>query len=122
MKKQLILIGIIAMLVTVGLSGCSENNNSDTGIVSFQELLGNSTKFYGQNITMKGYINGTVYGVGNSSYNAFFYDSSSNPQYVLVLDVPSDIVIHTGMYTITGTVIKQIYATPKLTVISAVAI
>jgi hypothetical protein len=122
MTKQLVIIGIIAILVTVGLSGCNENNNSDTGIVSFQELFDNSSKYYGQNITMKGYINGTVYGVGNSSYNAFFYDSLSNPQYVLVLDVPSDILIHIGWYKITGTVIKQIYATPKLTVISAVAI
>ena len=28
MKKQLIIIGIIVILLTVGLSGCNENNNT----------------------------------------------------------------------------------------------
>jgi hypothetical protein len=34
MKKQLVIIGIIALLVCVGLSGCSEQNNTNTNAYS----------------------------------------------------------------------------------------
>lgn len=119
MKNQLIIIGVIAILITVGLSGC---NNNDAGITSFKELMDNPPQYYNKNITMKGYIENTVPNASGGPYNAFFYDSATNTQYVLVLIVPSNIDIHIGNYKITGTVLKQIYATPKIQVISAVAI
>lgn len=34
MKKQLVIIGIVALLVSVGLSGCSEQNNNNTNAVT----------------------------------------------------------------------------------------
>jgi hypothetical protein len=118
MTKQVLIIGFIVLFMSVGLSGC--NDNSDTGIISFQQLLNNSTKYFGQNITMKGYIGETIANESGGPYIAYFYDSSSNAQYVLVAKVPSDIELHIGMYKITATVVNAIYATPKLTIISAV--
>jgi hypothetical protein len=45
MKKQLVIIGILAILVTVGLSGCNENITiQDTGIIKYIDLEGG---FYG---------------------------------------------------------------------------
>jgi inhibitor of cysteine peptidase len=45
MKKQLTIIGIVAILVCVGLSGCNEDINiQDTGIIKYIDLEGG---FYG---------------------------------------------------------------------------
>ena len=118
MTKQLISIGIIILFFSVGLSGC----NSDTGIISFQELIENSTKYIGQNVTMKGYIGYTIINESGGPYIAYFYDSASNAQYVLVAKVPPDIELHIGMYKITATVVKAIGPTPKLVIISAEAL
>ena len=39
MKKQLIIIGIIVLLITVGLSGCTGNNNSGQTIYNIGDSL-----------------------------------------------------------------------------------
>lgn len=118
MTKQVIVIGFIVLFVSVGLSGC--NDNSDSGIISFQELLDNPTEYIGQNVTMKGYIGYTIINESGGPYIAYFYDSASNEKYVLVAKVPPDVELHIGMYKITATVVKAIGPTPKLAIISAV--
>ena len=40
MKKQFVMITITTILVTVGLSGCNENINTENGKSSEEEILG----------------------------------------------------------------------------------
>lgn len=53
MKKQLVVIGIVAMLVCVGLSGCQ---NTGKNIVSIGELNANPEKYINKTVTVRGFI------------------------------------------------------------------
>ena len=53
MKKQLIIIGIIVLLITVGLSGCFENELS--GDLSPGEVRQHTDKYIGKIVTVRGY-------------------------------------------------------------------
>ncbi len=69
MKKQLLIIGIIVLLITVGLSGCEQQkSNDDTNrfIGTWRSLEGNST----ENLWTF-YDNGTVKAVANYLYGDF---------------------------------------------------
>ena len=101
MNEHLIIFGIVILLICVELSGCNQIVNDDT--VSFQELNNHLAKYIGKNITMVGYI-GEVIGKGQGEYGANFYDSSSNPTYVIYLEIPADIDVYRGMYKIEGIV------------------
>jgi hypothetical protein len=55
MKKQLVIIGIVALLICVGLSGCTNNND----IVTITELKLHPDSYINKNITTIGkWING----------------------------------------------------------------
>jgi len=80
MKKQLIIVGIIILLLTVGLSGCEEESTDDTNkfIGTWRNLEDNSTEnlwtFY-DNGTMKviaNYWNGE----SNTSWGTFSVENN----------------------------------------------
>lgn len=77
MKKQLLIIGILTLLITVGLSGCQETpidiKPPVTGDVDKVDLLTYTIETYGTNNL---YSQGTKLGDGfihNSTYNFTYY-------------------------------------------------
>ena len=63
MKKQLLIIGIIVLLITVGLSGCQQSSQSSV-ITSIGDIHANANKYINQTVT----VQATYYGVGGNSY------------------------------------------------------
>ena len=51
MKKQLIIIGIIFILLTVGLSGCNE-----VGLTNIGDIQANPEKYVGKEVKVKGEV------------------------------------------------------------------
>ena len=117
MKKQLVIIGIVALLFCVGLSGCNQQIGNSS-LVSFQELTEHLPKYIGKNVTLEGYVALTVPGYAN------FYDSASNSRYIVQLFFSNNITLYTGMYRITGIVrsLQMVSVYPLVEVISAEAI
>jgi len=101
MKKQLAIIGIIILFVFVGLSGCQQNENSN--LVSFKELTNNLPKYLGKTVILEGYIAFIQPGLNDTPGVATMYDSAENYQYVVELNVPSNITLTNEMWRITGT-------------------
>ncbi|MCJ7571302.1 MAG: hypothetical protein MUO82_05450 [Candidatus Thermoplasmatota archaeon] len=54
MKKQLMLVGIIVILLTVGFSGCNE-----IGLTHIGDLQANPGKYLGKEVKVKGEVNFT---------------------------------------------------------------
>jgi len=97
MRKQLVIIGIIALLVCVGLSGCQQTKNN-SNVISLQELSEHLPRYVGKNITIEGYISNFI-----SSGIALLWDSESTPRYIIQLNFNSnEITLYKGMYRITG--------------------
>ena len=99
--KKVVLVGVVLMLVS--LTGCTEQlnfikGNSDN-IVSFEELGLHLAKYIGQNVTIEGCI-----GLILSEQQVVIYDSHTNPRYAIILRMPSNIKVYTGMYRIEGVV------------------
>ncbi len=116
MKKQLIIVGIIVILLTVGLSGCNEQNNNtyNQNLISFDELSNHLPKYIGKNVTIEGYVEMVVPPI------ARFVDRASYPNYLVWLNIPRSITLYTGMYRITGTVSQdQDNINPEITLIPA---
>ena len=71
MKKQLVIIGIVAILVTVGLSGCNGNNPLSNNPVTISEVMLHPERYTNKIITINGlYIQQLV----NQSSNHPFFD------------------------------------------------
>lgn len=93
MKKQILMVGITALLIAVGLSGCTEEDNT----ISITDILQSPTQHLDKDITIKGAlggeqsvsitnINGTpIYSTmftiddGSSSIKAFIRSTVSRP-------------------------------------------
>ena len=61
MKKQLLIIGILALLVTIGLSGCNEQTSQVTSIGTINAHANN---YINKTVTVKA----TYYGGGGAAY------------------------------------------------------
>ena len=67
MKKQLVIIGIIALLVSVGLSGCSTQNNDENQVSDKDRFvgtwqvkdIGSIFSFYSDGTYTSGQVSGT---------------------------------------------------------------
>jgi hypothetical protein len=62
MKKQLVIIGILAIIITVGLSGCTTNNNSSK--LNKEKILGRWTTTILDTpitVTLNFFTNGSFY-------------------------------------------------------------
>ena len=63
MKKELVIFGIITLLITVGLNGCTENNNGSSK-TNEEKILGKWTgtsSDSAQTITFNFYANGSCF-------------------------------------------------------------
>jgi uncharacterized membrane protein len=119
MNKQLVIIGIIALLITVGSSGCNElsDNANNQNLISFDELSNHLPKYIGKNVTIEGYVEMVIPPI------ARFVDRASYPNYLVWLNYPRTITLYTGMYRIKGIVTQgQDNINPGINVISAEAI
>jgi len=57
MKKQLMIIGVIVILITVGLSGCNE---TDIGLTDIGDLQAYPENYLGKEVKVKGVIVGNL--------------------------------------------------------------
>ena len=57
MKKQLMIIGIIVLLITIGLSGCNETG---IGLTDIGDLVANPENYLGEDVKVKGVIIGNL--------------------------------------------------------------
>ncbi|MBE3137086.1 MAG: hypothetical protein IMZ43_06830 [Thermoplasmata archaeon] len=74
MKKQLVIIGIVALLVTVGLSGCNEiNNNTEKN-----RFIGTRRAFEPTELIYEFFSNGTIIGTFIDSHENQFFGNLSN--------------------------------------------
>lgn len=117
MKTQIkTLLKIVIILVIIcSLTGCINVDGIVNDNVSFQELHEHLGKYVGEEVTIKGYVDGVVQG----SHTIGFYDASLNPCYVILLKNVSNVNIYRGWYTITGTVGSAQLYTCVIDVISA---
>ncbi len=97
MKKQFVIIGILALLVGVGLSGC----NSKSDLTSIPTIRSHVDTYIGKTVTIKGTCNG---GDNNAPYMIF--DSNYNNMYAMNSDnvVKPSKLYSTVTYTFTGMV------------------
>lgn len=103
------MFGIIFVLLIIELSGCvdqqvnEQTNQFENNIISFEELYGQLEQYIGKNVTIEGYVE---HGMGKNislPYATSFCDSNlSNPNYCVLLYVPTNVIIYMGRYRITG--------------------
>jgi len=107
MKKQLMIVGIIVLLISVGLSGCTDNTGSKE--LSYNELRDHIGKYIDTEITVKGYVS-QVFSESGRQVGAFFHESNpvEYPQAALsyiYLFLPGNTTLYTGLYKVTGIVV-----------------
>ena len=105
MNKQLVIIGIVAILVTVGLSGCTGNPTNQISISElklFPELYVNKTyTFYGEYIHSRGIgENGTSYYTDLVTYQGEFL-------YLNFSKITKPEVQNGNVYYFTGKLVKH---------------
>ncbi|MCJ7572075.1 MAG: hypothetical protein MUO82_09405 [Candidatus Thermoplasmatota archaeon] len=81
MKKQLMIVVIIVILLTVGLSGCNQQQQSST-IATIGDIQGDVNKYLNQTVTVTASIYGSeitsTYMIMDSSYNSMYIAESNN--------------------------------------------
>jgi len=78
MKKKIIVIGIIILLAVVGLSGCTEE--SETNRISVEELLLHLDKYLNTTVTVKGFL-----------YTLQFESGVTDKGYTILIKIPDSI-------------------------------
>lgn len=78
MNKQLIIVGIIVILITVGLSGCTNEDTNKASVLSVDEVLVDRLKYDGKEIEVEGYIEINDVGVGGFILYKLYDSSGTN--------------------------------------------
>ena len=102
MNKQLIILGIIILILTVGLSGCNQQQSQSSKITSSNEILSNPNNYIDHSITVQGHYYGNKSSFFTSNYmimcpSSLYAINSDN------VDTPTPLV-YGATYKFTGIV------------------
>lgn len=95
MRKQLIIIGIIVLLVSVGLSGCNKQTNNNSGGDVEETTVDNIKNHVNNYIGKTVAIRGCCYGY-NVSMPYAIHDTDQGIMYAINTDDFKDSTIHDG--------------------------
>jgi len=91
MKKHLIVIGIVALLLVVGLSGCTDVG---IGLTNIGDITANPDNYYGKEVTVEGTCSFIMnYGliIDDAGHRIYFtYHNSINGNYQLTGIIRND--------------------------------
>lgn len=102
MKQQLIMIGIITILVSIGLSGCTGNNLLPTSEISISELKLYPEKYVNETVKIKGiYAKQNIYN-DYPNYYEFIIDNNTDTLFLDFSKITKPAMQQGNYYYFTG--------------------